>query len=856
MYNSRRSEASTIPDARVVEVSTNRERTRKAGPLKKPAPNNQSASPPSAKEPLCTIPLICVLLAQCFLVAAVFVVLIVVVTLRMTSTTEQLVEERIAADLRYSKGSIIEPIDNAQKALMAHRLRYISLERELGRPLCSADNNSFIESRHFFRDALATVYTHFPTIGWVYVTQTTNKWRHPVTGDLGVSECSTSVNYMFTNDYMVVRTSQGPVTVDETDTFEGVTWTEDNTTDFRYEGYVVEGLEHTDFGWWPYLWIEPTTGKAFLLMGGFAPLLLNRTLSNGTIVTYQPDLTIPKAIKRDPSQQVVSTIAMDLLLSHVNDLIAQITPPTAGAHSSLYDLNHQTLLATSEDIRLTDNNDDMWSAGRSSSSTLNEAFHIMNPKKGVDERDDSVRVVYSGNRIISSINIATDSDINFVIIQSTPIEYYFGTIYALRGLMIGLGVTSACVVVAVCVVVVVLIRRSISEIESGMLLAAVLKNDQVKHSRSLIKELDELCVAFSRMNAKLGAARAFMPQSMLVSSSDGEQTMDEDEASTIYTQTNHIDPSQPDDVSNPTDDNTLTGIQYQLQSKRVTILYINTKGFHKKGADVLTVGSHVNELTSTIHAICALQRGVIDSFHGDRFVLSFNAARYNAQGPQLAIRSALDIIVALGGKVQAFSMGAATGKALVGQLGSTELKRFSIIGKVYSQAVTLERICKQVQTEGTREGYSAPSLVIDETLSHEVEHLAFLQVLGRFESIDESSGKPTHQLLYGVLGSSENVGPSTDEWLYEVKDDDVTNARFDPTLSLVNRAVLHLLSPAVSVQDDLVSNFSQSIDQIARQKRDARSQLPGVEHGDTALMRAKSLLCIPSLTIRDLTFSQ
>ena len=70
-------------------------------------------------------------------------------------------------------------------------------------------------------------------------------------------------------------------------------------------------------------------------------------------------------------------------------------------------------------------------------------------------------------------------------------------------------------------------------------------------------------------------------------------------------------------------------------------------------------------------------RGVIDSFHGDHFVISFNAARANAEGPAKAARCALDITG--GGAGLVFATGVATGRAYVGNLGTATLKRLSII---------------------------------------------------------------------------------------------------------------------------------------------------------------------------------
>ena len=103
--------------------------------------------------------------------------------------------------------------------------------------------------------------------------------------------------------------------------------------------------------------------------------------------------------------------------------------------------------------------------------------------------------------------------------------------------------------------------------------------------------------------------------------------------------------------------------------KRVTILAINGRGSHKI-CDIFSpagVETMTTSLTETIRVLAHSHRGVIDSFHGDHFVISFNAARANAEGPAKAARCAFELAqmgVASGFKFSA--MGISTGRACVG----------------------------------------------------------------------------------------------------------------------------------------------------------------------------------------------
>lgn len=80
--------------------------------------------------------------------------------------------------------------------------------------------------------------------------------------------------------------------------------------------------------------------------------------------------------------------------------------------------------------------------------------------------------------------------------------------------------------------------------------------------------------------------------------------------------------------------------------KRVTILCLNIRRFYKtvNFAIPSTVINPTTDMTETISAVANQHKGVIDAFHGDHFVISFNAARANADGPVKAARAAMDIL--------------------------------------------------------------------------------------------------------------------------------------------------------------------------------------------------------------------
>jgi class 3 adenylate cyclase len=173
--------------------------------------------------------------------------------------------------------------------------------------------------------------------------------------------------------------------------------------------------------------------------------------------------------------------------------------------------------------------------------------------------------------------------------------------------------------------------------------------------------------------------------------------------------------------------------------RSVSIICVNTVGFHaaalRDGAAAL---SQISEtLTAIVVAAVAAERGVVDSFHGDQFLLTFNAAAPCATHATRAPRCALRIAqktsaqitttqIGLGAFRPDFSAeatdhsvnnsstnngsfaasataaaalivtaGVATGPARCGTLGCRDSRRFSIVGAPVPQAAALERIVRR-----------------------------------------------------------------------------------------------------------------------------------------------------------------
>ena len=136
-----------------------------------------------------------------------------------------------------------------------------------------------------------------------------------------------------------------------------------------------------------------------------------------------------------------------------------------------------------------------------------------------------------------------------------------------------------------------------------------------------------------------------------------------------------------------------------LKNRRVAVLCINVRGFTMLSAfSIDALASHSTLLLDTVTLAASAERGVIDSFHGDHFVVSFNAVKAAASPAKKATLCAMAVANALEGTPFAcLSMGASSGTAIVGALGNSTQRRLSIVGPCYTKALRLQRASAQLE---------------------------------------------------------------------------------------------------------------------------------------------------------------
>ena len=411
-----------------------------------------------------------------------------------------------------------------------------------------------------------------------------------------------------------------------------------------------------------------------------------------------------------------------------------------------------------------------------------------------------------GSNLVSLQHMTTDYNFQMSLLQITPRSFYFAD--GERSIAIGIviGVVAAVAVLVTCVVIWFAVRGPVRRLRESMELAAVMRNDEVSDTSSVLTELDLLGRSFTQMNEKLLQARAFMPQSMLYNGSAGELEEDEFGESEGESAPSYVDlhgsgvdssnalRTSRSSLESKTSANKSPRIHHEsklltlnvesppqpLLSKKVAVLIINARGTHELAAvgGALGLGHAQVQLVDLVERCARAEKGVVDAFQGDHFVVTFNAARaVGAPGRNgalvgLAIEAGAQRDGLVLGK---FSMGLSVGRALVGNVGSVTMKKNCTVGNVYTNATGLERLAKRVGWTCVTNGRS----------HGEIDVVAYCQLLGRLSLFGEID------TVFAVAASTAKC--ADDEWLYEMAATSKANPYHD-----FNQCVVALLEGRVT----------------------------------------------------------
>jgi NO-binding membrane sensor protein with MHYT domain/class 3 adenylate cyclase len=183
-----------------------------------------------------------------------------------------------------------------------------------------------------------------------------------------------------------------------------------------------------------------------------------------------------------------------------------------------------------------------------------------------------------------------------------------------------------------------------------------------------------------------------------------------------------------------------------MERRNVAVLSFNLIGLHDlSDQDVVAQLTTVSQVMSRLSK---QHRGVVDVLHGDRVLMTFNTSMRCGSPQQAAALAAVGIADAVG---RCCAIGVASGQALVGNVGTCGLVRFTVHGRVVTHAVELMRRCQAHHAEG----------VHAVTLYHED-----LETAVKLRALELMRLRTTTMAV--VCDMQARRGGSSDEWMYEL----------------------------------------------------------------------------------------
>eukprot|EP01065_Artemidia_motanka_P011300 TRINITY_DN16069_c1_g1_i1.p1 TRINITY_DN16069_c1_g1~~TRINITY_DN16069_c1_g1_i1.p1 ORF type:complete len:621 (+),score=163.01 TRINITY_DN16069_c1_g1_i1:108-1970(+) len=209
-----------------------------------------------------------------------------------------------------------------------------------------------------------------------------------------------------------------------------------------------------------------------------------------------------------------------------------------------------------------------------------------------------------------------------------------------------------------------------------------------------------------------------------------------------------------------------TPIAPEVRNKRVALLAVNTASFLDVGvaavSPVLTARLVCFEVELFVGEV-ATERGVVDLVSGDHLFANFNASRLCTTASLGASRVSWSMTKTEGdaprGRSARRTACVCGGTVLCGDIGTSELRRFMLVGGVVNTAHCLERVAARLGT-----------VLLDERVAADADVAAsFFKVLVERVVFPKRGPKPF--LVWQLAGLRRSVsGPA--EWMYELERQD------------------------------------------------------------------------------------
>ena len=349
-------------------------------------------------------------------------------------------------------------------------------------------------------------------------------------------------------------------------------------------------------------------------------------------------------------------------------------------------------------------------------------------------------------------------------------------------------------------------KQILSSIETANLIAGSLSRFDLDGAAELLDDATipgHLREAFAQILCNLCSYRPYLPQSCFpeeeepVENTVGVSLLSSDSSASSTTRSSRSAVS----VQN--------GIRHQFESLFASLLVGNIRNsFQVLESSHKSFESLISVLVSTSSDIIREHRGTIDLFLGDRMFARFNKTKYHGEHAPSCVDAATAMVRAAGaivgpyqeasGNELSVNFGLGSGKLYCGDLGSTTLMRYSVIGKLSVFVGVIERVSNLTGT----------SILAEEGIYRLVKHTAEVRVHLQTVLFNDS----TH-LLYEIVPKAANIKEA--EWMYQMEQ--AGAGKWD-AFNKIAKEVLLGDKQLYSTQEGIFDNFNSDDTYVMRLK--------------------------------------
>ena len=349
---------------------------------------------------------------------------------------------------------------------------------------------------------------------------------------------------------------------------------------------------------------------------------------------------------------------------------------------------------------------------------------------------------------------------------------------SLMALLLAVAISVVCALLTMGAITVLL--RPLRQLQGDMIDVAEMRlegHNEAKPPCTLL-EMREMQAAFLQMVVNLVEYRQYLPQSVLCDGSDAEEegtTLSCGRSRTSRTESFIGRAKSSKDVSTsrggPRANLRDSAFAHGLKSKPVTLLVVNVKNFVSltKQLDTQDVIAVHERYVEAIFNITKGVRGVVDEFVGDHVGVSFNTVIVTAAHKFKAVECAMQLRTVFGDtpmpelakrgsadRLQV-NMAVTTGKALVGNMGCSSMKKYTVI----ANAAVLVRV---LERWGARWGVGC---ITDGVIGYDVSVSYVTRKVARMRVGERV------QMLYELMDARAAGG--NEEWMYQIERSDAEN---------------------------------------------------------------------------------